>query len=144
MVTPISTSASPMTRGIPHWSLAIAIAVGILLGRWTLLWPKETIVLPPGLFFVIYTPSHSEQCGGCTVLHVLVDRLNRRYGSVHVPVAYVVPMGATINVSPALATPFLPSWMKASDGIVVYPEIVNGNPLNGSKVVRWILYFPGG
>lgn len=40
---------------------------------------------------------------------------------------------------PIKYTPFV-----SSNTIVVYPEIVEGNPLKGKKIVRWILYHPGG
>ncbi|KAI9019163.1 hypothetical protein DFJ74DRAFT_676212, partial [Hyaloraphidium curvatum] len=45
--------------------------------------------------------------------------------------------------NPAYATPILPPWLPAEDGIAIYTDTVRGNPLNASKVVRWMLYFRG-
>jgi len=40
-------------------------------------------------------------------------------------------------------TPLLPAWMDVKDGVVIYPEVTHGNPFNASRIVNWILYFPG-
>ncbi|KAI9025644.1 hypothetical protein DFJ74DRAFT_45759 [Hyaloraphidium curvatum] len=103
-------------------------------------------LLPPDVFFVFYAPPYGETCGGCTVVHVLVDQLNRFYGSVQAPAAYVVPMAGIkwFDTNPAYATPRLPPWMNASDGVAVYTDTVHGNPLGARRAVRWVLYFPGG
>ena len=89
------------------------------------------------LFFVVYTPGYAENCGGCTVLHLLVHKLNTMYGRER-PVAYIAPLPGgdpTIAVNPGYATPYLPPWINASQGVAVYPEIVVGNPLGAARVV---------
>ena len=45
--------------------------------------------------------------------------------------------------SPCFYNPLIPVVGTCEpDDIVVYPEIVSGNPKGGSKVVRYLLYFP--
>lgn len=96
----------------------------------------------------VYTPGFSENCGGCTVLHYLVDRVNVWFEDQLVK-AYLVPFDypshQDFGVNNAYKTPIIPEWKSIKDGYVIYPEIVFGNPLgvDSSKIVRWILYFPG-
>lgn len=107
---------------------------------------RASFVPPDDLYFVVSTPSYSDFCGGCVVLHRLCDRLNTIYDDVRAtPICYLVslnPLNASA-VNPGYKTPMLPQWMNASSGIVIYPEIVAGNPLKADRVVNWILYFPG-
>jgi len=102
---------------------------------------------PANLFFVVAAYDFSEVSGGVTVLHRLCDRLNTIFADVRdVPLCYLsrLDMTATeIVTNPEYKTPVLPSWMDAKDGIVVYPEVVFGNPFNSSRVINWMLYFPG-
>jgi hypothetical protein len=89
------------------------------------------------------------------VLHRLCDRLNVAFANVReTPVCYLMDwVRARSNnsfeipgfrVNPAYKTPVLPPWMDARRGIALYPESVFANPLGVSRVVHWILYFPGG
>lgn len=114
---------------------------------------------------VVACPPFDDQSGGCIVLHYLTHRL-RGMGVE----AYVFPlieeepsdvprllrkfrkaltMGKYIwghlpfKTHPALDTPLAP-FSALCRGIVVYPEIVSGNPLGFARVVRWILYTPRG
>lgn len=47
------------------------------------------------------------------------------------------------EVKPDLNTPIARRWDFKPNSIIVYPEIVMGNPLRGKNVVRWLLYIPG-
>lgn len=102
---------------------------------------------PDELFFVVAAPDYTETCGGCVVLHRLCDRLNTIFADVRdLPLCYLSRLDTKAHdvvLNPEYKTPVLPSWMDAKDGIVVYPEVVFGNPFNASRVINWMLYFPG-
>jgi hypothetical protein len=110
----------------------------------------EALALPDETFFVVAAPNFSERCGGCQVLHRLCDRLNVLFADVReTPVCYLVWKHDTSRhptfFNHGYKTPVLPPWINASDGIAIYPPVVAGgpNPLGASRVVHWILYFPG-
>jgi hypothetical protein len=113
---------------------------------------------------VVSTP-FDDQSGGPIVLHYLTHRLRGMGVEAYIfPILKAEPPGAVsllgrlrraVTISkyilgykpfrthPALDTP-LPSFAALRRGIVVYPEIVSGNPLGCAHVVRWILYTPRG
>lgn len=117
--------------------------------------------------FLIVSPKWDEKNGGVVVLHKLCDLLNRMGRQ-----AYLVPYidnqliqpGNSLSgvwkvlrsrlyrwyrkfkTNPALDTPVfrgLPWQMDLSGYIVIYPELVLGNPLRAPNVVRWFLHKPG-
>lgn len=110
---------------------------------------------------VVAAPSFEEGSGGTIVLHYLVDRL-RSLGYE----AYAYPMLRRSARSSRLSITWknhrfdrnlrrdpgqfrthlamdvpLAQPRHIRKGIVVYPEIVTGNPLNARRVVRWVLFF---
>jgi hypothetical protein len=87
--------------------------------------------------FVIATPSYSEGSAGIVALHALCDRLNQLGYA-----ARLCPIGEHFGTNPEWETPLL-TLDDIEAGIVVYPEIVHGNPLRGRRVVRWLLNRPG-
>lgn len=95
------------------------------------------------LKYIIYAPSYDEKSGGCIALHTLCDTLNQ-IGEA----AYIWPMGSDKSKVSAFKTnkgfKTKMRWRyKLDDYIVVYPEVVEGNPLNSKNVVRWLLNKPG-
>lgn len=88
--------------------------------------------------WLIYAPGYTSMSGGIAALHSLCDRLNRIGES-----ARLAPMH---DQQTALRPGWHTSWdtdEPTPETIVVYPEITDGNPLGGKRVVRWIMNRPG-
>lgn len=124
-------------------------------------------VVAKDLKFLIVTPKWDEKNGGVVVLHKLCDLLNRAGRQAHL-VPYIdnqlIQPGKSASgvwkvlrsrlyrwyrafkTNPALQTPVFPGkpWLlDLSEYIVIYPELVLGNPLRAPHVVRWFLHKPG-
>ncbi len=87
--------------------------------------------------FVIAAPDYTDNHGGVVAMHRLCDRLNRIGYE-----AYIEPLGeATGETRPGWRTPL---WWRRDfdDTVMIYPEIVTGNPLGAARVVRWLLNRP--
>lgn len=108
-----------------------------------------------GRNYLIYTFPWDENVGGIIFMHNLVHELNAsgekallwKAGPVYDPGIrgrlrlWLRPEPMTLN--PLLNTPVARRRDLTSDSIVVYPELVRGNPLEAQNVVRWLLYKPG-
>ena len=115
----------------------------------------------PLLKFVIWTTPFDDTEGGSIALHHLCKRLTEAGQIARIwpncrPWTVGVPARARLRLRLSYAAsrkdsnfpigPFrnrLASWRDCHDGIVIYPEIVSGNPLGAKRVVRWFLHRPG-
>ena len=113
--------------------------------------------------FIIYAPRYDDTSGGSIVLHKLCHLINLLGEK-----AYLWPMGKPLYPQ----SPLLPWFAKAiayylsriyrknysfrqdfltplwyrkdiSKAVIIYPEIIDGNPLGANFVVRWLLNKPG-
>jgi hypothetical protein len=113
-----------------------------------------------GPTFVIFTPEYNDDVGGVIALHRLCDLLNglghrarlwpkkrplfdrlRPFRSGTRLLRYALkqrPFRTFDGFDTPLATP-----RDLCDAIVVYPEVIAGNPLRARRVVRWFLHKPG-
>lgn len=106
--------------------------------------------------YIVYTFPWNENNGGVIFMHHLVHELNRLGERAFLwkakPVyklsrrdrlrSWLKP--ETMITSPFLDTPVACHRDLTAETIVVYPEIVMGNPLGAQNVTRWLLYTPGG
>lgn len=108
--------------------------------------------------FVIFGYEYREDSGGGIVLHKLCDLINRLGYQAYIWPRRRLPKQGTpwllwlyrefkhwqrgVTVNPDFITP-LANDSHLENCIVVYPEIVQGNPLRAKRVVRWLLHQPG-
>ncbi|MGE4511716.1 MAG: WavQ [Sulfurimonadaceae bacterium] len=113
--------------------------------------------------FVIYTYRYNTYSGGTMVLHYLCHLLNQqKYTKAYIWPNYKPlynskePFKSTLKflkywrkslhkkfaLNPSWNTP-LATKKDLDNSIIIYPEIVEGNPLMANKVVRWLLHKPG-
>lgn len=113
--------------------------------------------------YIIFSWGYSEETGGILALHKLCDAM-RKAGKqayiwpAHEPVSGRWPVLSwywrqwrmRIKKSPRYAFPVNPSYdtplasiWKLKNAIVIYPEVVPGNPLRAKHIVRWFLNKPG-
>lgn len=105
--------------------------------------------------FIIVAPAFSENSGGGLFLHHLAHELNQ-IGE-HALLWRLKPLwkegmikrlrwtlrSGPMKTNPELNTPLARQSDVTPESIIVYPEIVLGNPLGANNVVRWLLYKPG-
>lgn len=91
--------------------------------------------------FIVYVPQFNENEGGNILLHRLCDLLN---GQGEQAFIWLWPhQRGEDEVFREFNTPVAKISDLGENTIVIYPEIISGNPLGASNVVRWILYRPG-
>jgi hypothetical protein len=112
--------------------------------------------------YLVVAPSYKPESGGRIFLHELVHALNtlgagaalwpimrppRKDLAARARAVWRRPSRLwrepTFTLAPDRDTPVAPHSALRPDSIVVYPEIVLGNPLGARNVVRWLLYRPG-
>jgi len=105
--------------------------------------------------YIIYAPSYTENSGGIIFQHNLVHELNRLGERALLwPMEPLYKMGlrerlrrrfvpTQMRPHPDLDTPVARRTDLTAESVVVYSEIVPGNPLGARSVVRWLLYKPG-
>ncbi len=116
--------------------------------------------------YIIYTPLYEENTGGVIVLHKLCSMLREQGGDASIWLlqkphisefrtlrGWIKLLRWCLAVQPKsflnhidLTSPYRLPIAKRKDiaeAIIVYPEMVSGNPLNASHVVRWFLNKPG-
>jgi hypothetical protein len=85
---------------------------------------------------ILYIPPYDIKCGGITVLHYFAKLINEKYNEKH---SAKIFMYNNIKYKNPFCNDFAQFDDITDDTIVIYPEIVSGNPLNAKRVVRWIL-----
>jgi hypothetical protein len=117
--------------------------------------------------FIIFSPSYSENNGGAVTLHHLCDLINKigykcylypGFDNVEINLLnyktilpriikkIVTQPFRIFKKSKRFNTPVLkkiPEKYNLDEFIIIYPEIVFGNPLGAKNIVRWLLHNPG-
>ena len=85
---------------------------------------------------IIYTPAFNINCGGVVALYNLTKIINSySYNNIY---AKIITMNNT-KPNNNLCNEYASRNEVDENTIVIYPEIINGNPLQCKNVIRWIL-----
>ena len=88
--------------------------------------------------FLIYSFDYDWKSGGNQVLHDLGKILSEDYPTyLFSNKTLFDSKGICVNIDKAKEIAAF------SDVITIYPEVISGNPLNATNVVRYVLYYPG-
>lgn len=113
--------------------------------------------------FIIYSHRYDINSGGLIVLHFLCHLLNNLGYEAYLWPSYrpifnskrpIKSLGQFVKyyrkelhrsfiVNKNWNTPIAKRGQELENAIVIYPEVVDGNPLNAKDVVRWLLHKPG-
>lgn len=113
--------------------------------------------------FIIYAFSYNDDSGGTVVLHKLCHLLNEEGFNAKLWMNYKPLFDITnpvssifkylkylkkritrpFNINTKWNTPIARKEDLTEKSVVIYPEIVDGNPLKAQNVVRWLLHKPG-
>jgi O-antigen biosynthesis protein len=86
--------------------------------------------------YLIVSPGYAQNSAGIRALHYLCHFLNEE--------GLARASMSTALVNPGLNTPiFDRTSFKDEQTIVIYPEVVSGNPVGSSRVVRYVMNKPG-
>jgi len=85
--------------------------------------------------FRIYTPQFNDDSGGVMVLHVLCKKILSSGYECKIINMNDTPINSVNNTYKQYYT----NKNDTENCIVIYPEIISGNPLNAKKIIRWIL-----
>lgn len=88
--------------------------------------------------YIIYAPEYCHRSNGVKVLYKLSEELNKRGYDAYIYAPHAEDDTRFKYINPNKIT----KNMREND-IIIYPEMVFGNPLEFQNVVRWILYYPG-
>lgn len=119
---------------------------------------EPAVPAAPARHFIVVAPPYQRRLAGVRVLHELCDGLNRcghvayllcsRFHADLAAECYVPrddELAADLTSIPRLPAGTGPDSLRelVDAAIVIYPEVVAGNPLRAGRVVRYVLNHPG-
>jgi hypothetical protein len=88
--------------------------------------------------YYIWSPDYDPHSGGIMALHRLAHNLGQLGED-----CYLITNRINPKFKTKILNPYKMFELQNEDAILIYPEIISGNPLKGKQVIRWILNTPG-